>query len=75
MKRAVVIIEPNTRINHEITLGLCDQLGADEEWDVHVLHRHSSIAKIKAFIEALKPHAIFIRYLCCELASYLEKRK
>lgn len=73
MKRAVVITNPSARVNHEITLGLCDELGTDEEWDVHVLRRDLPLEKIKAFIAGLQPHAIFIRHLCSELASYLEK--
>lgn len=72
MKRAVILIDPNVRINQNIILGLCDELGTNEEWDIQVLRRDVRFSHIRAFISEVQPEAIAVRYLTPDLAEYLE---
>jgi LacI family transcriptional regulator len=73
MKQAIILINPIVRVNHEIILGLCDELGTNEEWDLRVLHSDLPLENIKAFITDLQPNIIFIRNPCSELVSHFEK--
>ena len=72
MKRAVIIVDPNVRVNQEITLGLCDGLASNDEWDIQVLPRNLPLQQIKALLAEVNPDAIAIRHLTAKIAAYLE---
>lgn len=72
MKRALIIIDPNVRVNQEIILGICDELGSDKAWDIQILRWGIPFKRTKAFIKETKPDAIAVRHLTKELADYLE---
>jgi LacI family transcriptional regulator len=72
MKRAVIIIDPNVRVNQEIILGLCDELAGNGEWDIQVLRRDMPLRQMKAFLSEVNPDAIAVRHLTTDIAEYLD---
>lgn len=61
MKDAVVIVDPDVRINQQIVLGVSETLQRQEDWDIHVLPPQGSIPELLRHIEAVSPAAVVAR--------------
>jgi LacI family transcriptional regulator len=62
MKRAIIILDPDVRINQQIVLGFCEELQREEDWDIHVLPRDDmAIERLETRIRAIAPSVIAVR--------------
>lgn len=72
MKKIAVVIDSNVRNNHDVIIGLCDELNKHNTWDFQILSHQLPFSSIRAAFEKFMPDAIVVRNLQPELSAYLE---
>lgn len=61
MKYALLIVDPDIRINQQVALGLSKELQQHEEWTVLVESRHRTRAQMAERIRMIQPDAVVVR--------------
>jgi len=72
VKNAVVIVDPDIRINQQVALGLAKGLQKHDDWDIQVLSRHAPLTELKRRVHAIAPDAVAVRAPYTRLVEHID---
>ena len=74
MKYVLMVMDPEVRVNQQITLGLARGLQTEGAWHVHVQNRNVPMSHYIELIGELGPKAVVGQYIAPKVVTYLEER-
>lgn len=54
MKEAVIIVDPDVRINHQIVLGISQELQKRQDWDVHIFDPRAGGEALRRLCQSIR---------------------